>query len=289
VLQFFQKLFSSNSPPEHQSPVEEAAHRFAQWSTGEAAVKIDDLDRIDQAINEKRITQGEGEMSEAFASEFASYLGELARQHFGGQWTEDPRFGYCLCDFSEMKPGRFFPLSLAEIKWESGESFKLTTFFKTLEKRLEAEKNKSVGESVCEEDFLNNTEGNIGQKGTEQFRAFWKDRFGVNLPITLLGVREVDGFLRSHYIACFLTDFQLITAGFFIGEVARGLFEGEWIKEKAGTIEKTALRFPELDYYPIGRIFKMMTEHPAGDPLDEYIRLIPSARRELQKSKEPVE
>lgn len=225
---------------------------------------------------------------ERLLSDAASHIGEHVRAIAGGEWIEDEAWGVTLGGIGGIASGRFFPLPTIEKKIALGARFSLDAFLATLPARLEAERAKAhpCGEAPQDAEW-------IGKSGADAldfvaaqeqaFRAFWRQRFGGELPLSLLGMRELDGFLRSHYLLSFIEDTRLVQAGFAIGEVGRGLFGGEWDFRAATSIEKVALRFPELDYYPVGRIMKMMTERPEGSPLDEYLRVIPSARAELRK------
>jgi hypothetical protein len=168
---------------------------------------------------------------------------------------------------------------VVEEKWARPEAFSLAQFLDSLEKRIEAEQKLPTSDPIP----LRIHPG-TPQEQSEAFRTYWRARHGQTIPVSLLGIRELDRFLRTHYLASFLDDSRLVEAGFYLGEVARGLYPAPWVLEGFTDVNRVALRYPELDYYPIGRIWKMMTERPRGEPLDEYVRLIPSARKELRES-----
>src|SRR5690606_24158744 len=193
-------------------------------------------------------------------------------------------------------PGlRLVPLAMAEKTWELRENLSLAQFIENLPARLDQERrwltyqvgNRPSSEEIAR-DLAETSAGRELAKAQEYVRNFgdwWKTRFGFPLPLTLQGVRELERFIRSQFFLFSLHEETLAQFGFFIGEVGRGLFEGEWNFDElreGGHPSRVALAWPELSYYPIGRIYKMFTERQESDALDEYLRLIPSARHELR-------
>ena len=271
--------------------IHEASARFAGWVEISTRSSVDStrhsLIAADDAL--ERAAKDQEELPEALAADAASFVGEVARHEWSGQWREDDRFGLVLRGLGQVPGAKLMPLALVEKRWNSPGRFSLAGFFHALPGRLEAEKKFAEVESASLDSLMDRVRERSGKEANEaanriaaEFRGHWKQLHGVDIPLSLTGVRELDGFLRSHYYINCVTDGTLASAGFFIGEVGRGLFQGEWNFEGLEQIERAALRYPELDYYPVGRIFKMMTERPEGETLDEYIRLIPSARKELR-------
>lgn len=277
----------------------EAADRFAEWisdATGDdAAVSADSVAAMDRALEEGITGAGKGApLPEEMASDAASFLGEAARRRWGGHWVEGPRYGLVLQGCAGIPTAKLMALPLIEKKWQLGSEFSLAGFFQALEKRFEAEKQHPHQLEPYRDEIKPRLAGKTGPEAqseadalSQEFRAYWKERFKVSLPLSLTGVRELDGYIRSNYYINFLTENQVAQAGFFVGEVTRGLFEGNWNFEGLDQIERAALQYPELSYYPIGRLYKMLTERPEREPLDEYIRLLPSARKELREKESP--
>lgn len=267
--------------------MEEAAARFAKtFGTGsvDAPGALAGADKV----------LDEGLDDEALLSDAAAFLGEaLRRSHPPAQWEEDGLYGPVVTGFEGIQEGRLLPLPLAQRKVAGGAAFSLPEFAASLSRRLAAEREAprdSPPTAQAIADRLRGLHGADAQVGArreaESFREFWKFRQRADLPLTLLGVREVERWLRTHQVANFLSEGRMAQAGFFVGEVGRGLFGGEWDFAVLTTVDRAALRFPELDYLPVGRIYRLMVEGAAPQPLDEYLRLIPSARRELARQRE---
>ncbi len=248
------------------------------------------LEKTDEAFALMKEEKGEdATLDEAFAADAASFLGEEFRRRHGGDWEDSDLYGPHIARIAGIPEGRFHPMAIVERKWATCRSFTLAAFYGSLPPRLDAEKKIADKPAGSLEEHTARLRGRTGSEAAQaaaalagEFRDFWRGRYGMSPPLSLTGVREVDGFLRSHYYVSFLSPERLVQAGFFVGEIGRGLFDGQWHFGDMGTIDRAALRFPELDYFPVGRLFKMMTERPAGEPLDEYLRLIPSARKELR-------
>lgn len=213
----------------------------------------------------------------------AIWLGECVREGYGGTWKEDPIFGVVVCDFAQVPGLRFRAHDAMQKKWELRKGFSLAAFANKLLDRIEGERGLSVSDLPSPQAIAEMCSADPAGAAALCARALsldWKSRFGAELPLSLRGVRELDRWLRTHYLVCGVTEAEMLCAGLFVGEVARGLFGGEWSPDPDPV--RTALRFPELDYKPVGRIFKMMTELPEREPLEDYVRVIPSARRELR-------
>ena len=119
----------------------------------------------------------------------------------------------------------------------------------------------------------------------KDLQSDFQKAFDRELAFSLEGVKELERYLRSHFFFCDCTEMFLYRAGFFVGEIARQLFQGHWRFDPDAELETSrfVLQYPELSYYPIGRVFKFMATQPLDEHLDEYIRLIPSARKEMAK------
>ncbi len=266
--------------------IEAAADRFRGWLGDEGGIA---LARADEKLNQ--LHELKGDPGEAVAGDGAAFLGEALREAHSGEWVEDSVYGLVVAGVGGIGHGKFLPLNVIEHKLRVGPGWSLEKLFESIPARLDAERKLPIPVMQDPAEIAARLRGmDAGQcaqtaaEYSERFRQFWRARFPVELPLSLTGVREVDGFLRSHYYLNFLGDVQLIEAGFFLGEVARGLFEGEWKFSESKAAEDAALVWLEIEYFPIGRIYKMMTEQPTGEPLDEYIRLVPSARKEMRET-----
>lgn len=268
--------------------IAQGAERFRTWvKTSHPELSPDSVAAIDQSIAQYPAGTGEA-LPEAFASDAASALGEILRDRFGGEWKNDALHGPVISSPSGLDHGRLIPLAAIERKALHPDGFSLEKLVDSLRERLVAEEKITPWPGGGAGGAFAPLEGLTGSPAHEaahtmaqDFRKEWEARLGAPVALSLMGVRQVDRFLRSHYIACFLEEGDFVRAGIFLGEVGRGLFGGNWDFSHGDAPDLAPLRYPELDYYPIGRIFKMMVEKPEGEPLDEYLRLIPSARREL--------
>lgn len=272
--------------PRDEDGFRAAAERFASWaakaSGRSVAVDVESLAVVDEVLARFVAENAGRAIPAALGQDAVIYLGEVIREAFGGVWREGGALlnpvGITGC--GGLEESIVYTGELVEARLTRG--FSLAGFVAALPKRFVAEREKRGA-----------LEGNIGDAAdpveaaaaiTGLFREFWQRRYKVALPVSLTGVREVDGFLRSHYYVRFVDYRTLLAAGFFLGEVGRGLFGGDWVFEDSPREDRAfLLRYPELDYRPIGRVLKMMDERPEGEALDEYIRLVPSARAELRK------
>jgi len=273
----------------------EAAARFDVWLASKRA-DGSGMEGADGALNDLLAAAKPGDgLHEVLGNDLAAWLGETVRRAQGGAWQDHPFYGSVIAAPGDIPIGRVIPAAIVERKFAAGAKYSLPTFFATLESRFAAERKRAaapVAAAPSVDDLTARLRGLSAAEASAAaiekanlWRSWWKARTRADLPVTLLGVREVDGFLRSHYVVNFLDEVDLIQAGFFLGEVCRGLFQGDWDLRDLPSMDRAALHYPELDYYPVGRILKMMSERPEGSQLDEYVRLIPSARKELRRSK----
>jgi len=281
------RLFTNPSPQVKNldGELQDAAARCVAWA-GASQAEV-----VGARLARLRQPGGLPDSAESLVSDAAAWVGEHVRCAYGGQWIESPQWGLVLEGIGGVKSLRLIPLAVVEKQLELGARFSLEGFLAGVGKRIAAERDAPdfapvrlpAWESIRE----SSEPAAVALALAEEMRAEWKSRLRNDLPFTLVGVRELDGWLRSHYFVNRLEESTLVGAGFFVGEVARGLFGGEWSFRGASAFHEAALRFPELDYFPIGRIYKQMDQRPEGEKLDEYIRLVPSARKELRQQSEP--
>ncbi|CAN5278802.1 hypothetical protein BH09SUM1_BH09SUM1_32880 [soil metagenome] len=273
--------------------LERSAKRFEEWVTAHPTA-LDPAEqnfgrRMDRALESIRGSDADAALPNQIANDAAAYLGEALRKDYPeAVWREDEMYGLHLANLANMPHARFLALHATQKKWELRDKLSLAKFLESAPARIEAESKLPHLSQTSDIKW----QGRIGEEArsaaehhAQAFRKYWSDRHQSELPPTLLGVREMDKFLRSNYLLNFLGEEQLIAAGFFLGEVARGLFGGHWDFSRSSNRINAALVYPELEFYPVGRIFKMMTEQPEGEPLDEYVRLIPSARKAVREEK----
>jgi len=303
-LRFLKRLFIGGAPPPLPTrpgvgltELEKAAHRFADWVSERSGrtiyIGFNALLDVDRELDRQRDdTTPTSELSESLAIDAASFLGVAARRELGGTWEEDPVFGLVLRFPGARGLVKLRSLDLIQKKWELGGALSLKKFFEKLPDRLVAEcalPRWHESPEIPASDFAKRMAklsgvpaAELAARLTQDFRDSWQTRFGRELPLSLNGVRELDKFFRTHYLIAAITEEQMIGAGFFVGEVTRGLFDGEWDFRHAQDATSAALEWPELSYFPVGRIYKMMTTLPEGEPLDEYVRLVPAARKEMK-------
>jgi hypothetical protein len=288
-LQRWTSLFKpvSSEPENGGRSLAEEAGTFLDWarrtlpggdSTGIAF--------LDHALSSDKLP---ADPPEHLISNAAAALGMEWRQRLGGEWAPDPLAGLVLRAPRGLDACSLVPLAAVERKLRQRGRFSLAELTESLERRLDAEAGRTPWPGVVGAQFCQSLKGLTGTPAqeaahqfAEDFRDKWKESVGASLPFSLVGVREVDRYLRTQYYVRFMSEGNLALAGFFVGEVARGLFSGAWNFENLPAIEDAALRWPEIDYHPVGRIYKMMSTWPDGEALDEYVRLVPSARAELR-------
>ncbi|MCC5874693.1 MAG: hypothetical protein JJU11_00605 [Candidatus Sumerlaeia bacterium] len=268
--------------------IREGAERFRGWvASAFPGIDPKTCSAIDHALAEYPIPS-DGTLPVGLASDAACAFGEVLREQLGGEWRISDLHGPVIAAPGGVAHGRLVPLAAIERKALHPREYSLEELAGSLRERLDAEEKISPWPGGTALDAFTPLQGKSNAEALEaahamaqDFRAQWAARLGSPVALSLMGVRQLDRFLRTHFIACFLEEGDLVRAGVFLGEVGRGLFGGSWDFTQGEEPDLAPLKFPELDYFPVGRIFKMMTERPDGEPLDEYLRLIPSARREL--------
>jgi len=299
-LDFLKKLFAGKNPPPPPRKltvaerIAEDAERFSASVKARTGKSPDGTPGTTGLIDEALEAERKGaKPTEEQLSACASYLGEIVRKKHGGRWVDDDLLGLVLQDMNTVPYVSFVPLAMAQKKWELGEGLKIARFFETLDERLDQENQylmylqspTDTMEKIAVDLMAAEKPNDSARAAAERFRKFWQDRFKQPIPLTLQGAREAERFLRSHFFLFALHQETLVRMGFFLGEIARGLHEGEWdYTEVRDTHDpaRAALRWPELPYYPVGRVMKLVTEQPETETFDEYIRLVPSARKELR-------
>jgi hypothetical protein len=298
-------------PEKHQSPETpgEDTVRLAVKAEAQTFVKAagvpehpETLSAAGEALDayleaERKKAAPPGTPPEGLLSPAAAWLGEAVRGRHGGHWREHPVFGLVLEQPGNFRNFIFLPLQTVLKKWELRGDLSIARFLENLEQRFQAEErlvayHNHTGRTAKEYVRLLSGAADRGEAvlvaktEAQQFQRFWKERFGADLALSLTGVREAERFLRSQFFLITLRYETFVQMGFFVGEAARGLFEGQWdFREAAAENDpaRAALAWPELSYYPVGRVLRLLTEQPETETLDEYIRLIPSARNELRK------
>ncbi len=225
IFEFLRRLRGGAAipPADRSAELKAAAERFGEllqaYSTYKGPDRVAPGDEaIDRAFAERLPANASEGATLSFLSDAASYLGERLRQSWaGGRWEEDERWGLHLKGIAGIDHARYFPLALAEKKRALGERLSVAGFLATLDRRLAAEKEKVREAVMVPEDWRGLqgvAAGEWARIRSEEFRLFWRRRFGASLPVNLVGVREVDGFLRSHYIVNLIPDADLVRAGF---------------------------------------------------------------------------
>lgn len=273
------------------------AAAFASWLDARKAAGADAIERVDSAMEAEKAARTDAEPPAELLSQCAAFVGERLRESHGGAWQEDARFGLVLAAPGGIGHAMAFPLAMAEKKWELGAKLKLAQFFANLPAGFERERTRSGyaanARALSREEVAARVTATpagretwFAQASAEAFRTFWRARFGADVALSLQGVREAERLLRSQFLLLTLREETLVQMGFFAGEVARGLYQGEWdfAEARAGSDPaRCALRWPELPLYPVGRTLRVLTERPEKEALDDFIRTVPSARSELRK------
>ncbi len=304
-LKLLKYLFGAcEAPPPseaHPDMLAASADRFARWlakrlNRDEVPCTPESIALLDPAIEEiKETLVGVPSLPESLASDCAAFIGEAIRHQWGGRWGDHPLFGLSLHECGWLGTVVLNPLGMVHKKWELGSKLSLARFVETFPDRLAEEARQSLyrerqvpglGEIAHDLNGVDCVETMIrARRFAGEFQFFWKSRFHADLPLSLVGTREVERFLRGQFFLLTLHAETLVHMGFYVGEVGRELFGGEWdfapaILDRDPT--RVALKWPELDYYPVGKVFKLLTEQPENEALDEYLRLIPSARQQLR-------
>lgn len=270
-------------PPPRERPLQDEARqggvRFLSWAMGRG-VDGEAVELLDRALESLKPAESAGE---ELVADAAAFLGEQVRATHGGAWGEDPLLGVVLRGVGGLPLARLRPLEAVELKLRDPGGMALGAFVAKLPERLAVEE--------LHRDYLSRSEprepaflaerldpATMAQAQAAAFRMFCQGRLGADLPPTLVAVQELDRWLRTHYLLCTVREETLWQAGFFLGEVMRGLFGGAW-RLDAPRPDGVALAWPEIALYPVGRVFKMLQECPTVEPLDEYARMVPAARR----------
>ncbi len=296
VFDYFTKFFRQELRKEAEDDSEISlkkqihlsAERFSIWLKENSIDEENAIHCVEVAFNLIKSQKGE-EFPESLGVDAAAFMGTEFQKRFpGGDWIHHDFYGVALAKPGGVETGVFAPMPLVESYWKFGNP-KLTLYFDEVAKRLEIEKAAFNPLIIRENEILkalkdareNKSENETAVILCQRFQEFWLDRHSMELPVSLQGCRILDRFLRENYFLNFHRQETYILAGFYLGEIIRGLFQGEW-KLDASDIIRSRIEWPELSYYPVGRIFKMLSEFPIGEPLDEYVRLVPSARKEIR-------
>jgi hypothetical protein len=262
---------------------EEIAALAARWSAAHPGPVAAAIDAHFEALRRDGTAPDDETLAMAAAA-----LGEDARRAHGGAWREDPFLGLVLAEVGGIAKVRLRALDAVRKKAQLGAAFRMEGFAARLPGRIAAEGAQAayhdgppdMGALLA---TLRGGDADALREAAGAWRAFWKSRFGQEIPFSLRMVKDMDAFLRTHYLVFALHEATLAHAGLYVGEVARGLFGGTWQPLPAGAeVHRLALAWPELTYYPVGRVFRMMSECPEGEGLGDYVRLIPAARKELR-------
>ncbi|MDX1972589.1 MAG: hypothetical protein SFY68_08675 [Candidatus Sumerlaeia bacterium] len=221
----------------------------------------------------------------------AAFLGELVRNRFGGEWHTHRLFGLSLVNIGAVEGFVFSPLHLVEKKSELGAGLSLERVLGMIPQRIDAAKADRIRfgfssaslEQVLERLLSGNAAINVrAALLCEELLRQWPERFGRPLVRSLVGIRELDTFLKSQHFLFSFDEELLARLGIFVGEVIRGLYGGEWTYSGTGDTEALSLEFPELALHPIGKVYKLLSIQKNGESLEEYLRLIPSARQAMR-------
>lgn len=264
-----------------------AAQRFDTQLRAVAAATDSRLGAFDRLMVERRrAAASAGNLDNETASDAAAWLGEALRLAHGGRWAEHPYLGLGVAELGEIRGVWAFPLAMVRKKWELGEGLVIERFVDRLPARLDHERRFADELAAPPADERALIETVAASPSTERFASWWKARHGQPLPRNLVGLREVDRYLRTHYLVFALRHETLVDLGVLVGELARGLFDGAWSWDEArtsGDITRAAVRWPDLELYPIGRVYKMLVDQPEGQTLDEYVRSVPAARQAVRE------
>ncbi len=221
----------------------------------------------------------------------AAFLGELVRSRFGGEWQTHRLFGLSLVNLGGVEGFVFSPLHLVEKKAELGEGVSMERVLGIIPQRIDAAKvdrtrfgySNATLEQVLENLLKEYTTINVrAALLSEELLRQWPERFGRPLVRSLVGIRELDTFLKSQHFLFSFDDELLARLGVFVGEVIRGLYGGEWTYAGTGDTAAISLEFPELALHPVGKVYKLLSIQKRGESLEEYLRLIPSARQAMK-------
>jgi len=276
-----------------QQELKLAAEDFRFWTEQEKIslhLEFKDVVEIENHINSLR---NWGEFSDRWISNASAYLGELVIEKFDGEWIDDHLFGYVVENIGDSNNLSFSPSHLIQFFLTSKGKVSLSRILGSLPERIK--QSKKIEEKILAswgalDHFFfarlwNEKKALTPSILCKQLQDDFEKAFDRKLVLSLEGVKELERYLRSQFFFCELTEDFLYRAGFFVGEVARQLFQGTWKFDQDTELETSrfVLQYPEISYYPVGRVFKFLVTQPMDEHLDEYIRLIPSARKEMAK------
>jgi hypothetical protein len=243
-----------------------------------------------ESFIERAIAEGTSAPPPELLSDLAALLGEHVRPTAGGVWAEDPLYGLSLVGVGSIPHAVLGPYQIVRKKWQLGPRLSLQSLFANLPRHLlqvprEERTPLPPPETLSVED---DAEVSFAKEQALQARTRIAAQIGNDVPLTLVGLRSAERWLRSHFLVrtAPLDDFHRL--GFLLGEVMRGLYGGRWDfadARRTGDWAHAALVFPELPFLPLGRILKMLLEQPEGNGLDEYVRLVPAARTDMRRDR----
>jgi hypothetical protein len=279
---------------ELQAEIEEAKRHFLGWAGLNRLYLegcFEDVRTFDRLLNEAAKAFPSAKEKEQLINGISAYLGILVQERFRGVWQEHFLFGVSLGELYGIPGMVFSPRHLVEKKWLMGSGLSLERILGSIPQRISAARRErevfQMGTRTIRELLLELGKEEkplaliLSLKATE-FSLHWEKRFQKRLVRSLVGVRELDVFLRSQYFFFSCEDELLFGMGVFLGEVARGLYGGKWEIKQTNSTAELVLEFQELELYPVGKILKALSIQPEGDSLEDYLRVIPSAREELR-------
>ncbi|MGF1572023.1 MAG: hypothetical protein ACFCU1_03035 [Sumerlaeia bacterium] len=275
--------------------ISKTAEEFNRWAAKHAVIfdgSFQDVVKIDGLLLELSGQITDQEQRTRTLNAAASYLGILVQGHFQGEWCEHEIFGICLNQLKGIEGLVFSPKHLVEKKSALREELSLERILGSLPRRIEAvesDRSRFPYESTSAEELLTRYSDSSTPLAVrfsliaQEFTAHWEQRFRKPLTRSLVGAKELDIFLKSQYFVFSCDHLLLQHMGIFIGEIARGLYGGQWTLESTSGVSDLKLVYPELALSPLGKIYKTLSKQAEDESLEEYLRLIPSAREELRK------
>lgn len=280
---------------ELETEIARAAQQFAFWakeldcSLNETFADIREIEGLLEGLPQRFNEQA---LREQTINGVASYLGVLVQKHFGGRWREHEVLGISLCTLKGIDGLCFSPRHLVEKKWALRKNLSIERILASIPKHVagvEQDRQNYPFNSAGLESFLQKLQEEKTPLAVrcsliaQELSTHWGERFGKPLPRSLVGVRELDLFLKGQFFVFSCDHHFLFRMGVFLGEVARGLYGGEWGIEKEEAVTALKLRYQELALSPVGKIYKTLSKQTEGETLEEYLLLVPSAREELRK------
>jgi hypothetical protein len=271
------------APPSLDEELASASQRAEKLLRGTGLDPTDPPRAIDAFI-ERRSKDPQAAASADLLSDLAALLGGHVRSTVGGQWGDDPLFGLSILQPRTLPHAVIGPLQAIRKKWQLGEGLKLANLVANLPSHLNAQARRPESPPlVIPQSGMD--ESAFAASCAKQACTFIARDLGVDIPMTLVGLRHAERWLRGQFLVRTVPLADLHRLGFLLGEVMRGLYGGKWSFDQArqtADLADTALIQPELPFYPLGRVMKMMLEQPEGNGLDEYVRLVPAARKGMK-------